>query len=248
MNEKVKRVLKWLWRFTWKASLWFFGLSIGSVILFRWVPIPVTPLMLVRCVQQKMDGKDMRLKKDWVPREEISENLQLAVVCCEDQHYLKHHGFDFDAIQDAMDDCEEGGRCRGASTISQQTAKNVFLWPGHSWIRKGFEVYFTFLIELFWSKERIMEVYLNVIEFGDGVYGAEAASQQFYHKAAKGLTREEAALMAVVLPNPIKRNIGHPTAYLRKRQNWCLQQMAFWGWTLNYHPDEKEEKGSKRKR
>lgn len=231
-----------------KAILWFLGLSIGSVILFRWVPVPATPLMFIRCVGQKFDGREMILEKDWVPLGEISPNLQLAVVCCEDQHFPVHNGFDFDAIQQAMDDCDEGGRCRGASTISQQTAKNVFLWQGRSWIRKGFEVYFTFLIELFWSKERIMEVYLNVVEFGDGVYGAEAASQKFFHKSAARLSREEAALLAVVLPNPLKRSATRPTAYLKKRQAWCLQQMAYWGWTLNYHPEEKEEKPKKKKK
>jgi len=248
MKEKAKNVLRLLWRFTWKASLWFFGLSIGSVILFRWVPVPVTPLMLIRCAEQKLDGKEMKLKKDWVPLEEISPNLQLAVVCTEDQNFIEHNGFDYAAIEKAMDDCEEGGRCRGASTISQQTAKNVFLWPGRSWIRKGFEVYFTFLIELFWSKERIMEVYLNVIEFGDGVYGAEAASAQFYGKHAKDITQGEAALLAVVLPNPLKRSPARPTAYLKKRQAWCLQQMGFWGWKLNYHPEEKKSTSRKKKK
>ncbi|TND07645.1 MAG: monofunctional biosynthetic peptidoglycan transglycosylase [Bacteroidetes bacterium] len=247
MKEKLKKVGGWCWRFFKKATLWFLGLSIGSVILFRWVPIPATPLMFLRCIEQKFDGKEMHLEKDWVPFEEISPNLQLAVVCTEDQHFPTHNGFDFEAIQTALDDCEEGGRCRGASTISQQTAKNVFLWPGGSWFRKGFEVYFTFLIELFWSKERIMEVYLNVIEFGDGVYGAEAAAQKYFHKSAKDLSREEAALMAVVLPNPLKRSIGRPTKYLIGRRDWCLQQMRLWGWTLNYHPEEKKEKKTKKR-
>lgn len=248
MKEKSIAFLRWLWRFTWKGSLWFLGLSIGSVILFRWVPIPATPLMFIRCIEQKMDGKEMTLNKDWVPFEEISPNLQLAVVCTEDQNYIKHNGFDFDAIETAMEDCEEGGRCRGASTISQQTAKNVFLWQGRSWIRKGFEVYFTFLIELFWSKERIMEVYLNVIEFGDGVYGAEAASKKYFHKSAANLTREEAALLAVVLPNPLKRVANRPTAYLKQRQAWCLKQMGFWGGVLNYHPEEKPGKPARKRK
>lgn len=230
----MKKFLKKLWRFTWKASLWFFAISIFSVILFRWVPIPVTPLMLIRCVEQKFDGKDMKLKKDWVSLKEISLNLQLAVVCSEDQNFITHNGFDFKAIDKAMDYNENHKKQRGASTISQQTAKNVFLWSRRSWIRKGFEVYFTFLIETFWSKERIMEVYLNVIEMGDGVYGAQVASKTFFKKDAKYLSKGEAALIAAVLPNPIKFKVAKPTAYVYKRQGWIVRQMALWGGVLKY--------------
>ena len=251
----MKAFLLKLWRITWKTAMWFFILSIGSVILFRWVPIPVTPLMLIRCVEHKMDGKEMKLRKDWVSFEEISPNLQLAVVCSEDQNFVKHNGFDWKAIEKAMAENEKGKRMRGGSTISQQTAKNVFLWPGSGWtryLRKGFEVYFTFLIETFWSKERIMEVYLNVIEMGDGVYGAQAAAEEFFRKDAADLSRDEAALIAAVLPNPIKYSAARPGGYIRKRQQWVLRQMGFWGYTLSYEaPEEKEEKstapGTKRK-
>ncbi len=227
--------------------MWFFIVSILSVILFRWVPIPVTPLMLIRCVEQKIDGKEMKLKKDWVPLEKIAPSLQLAVVCSEDQNFIKHNGFDFKAIEKAIDYNETHKKTRGASTISQQTAKNVFLWTGRSYIRKGFEVYFTFLIEAFWSKERIMEVYLNVIEMGDGIYGAQAASKTFFKKEAKYLSKSEAATIAAVLPNPIRFNVGKPSGFIQGRTAWIMNQMNTWGNVLRY--DEPEEiKPVKKKR
>jgi monofunctional glycosyltransferase len=236
----VKEFFKKAWRYTWKTAMWFFIISIASVIFFRWVPIPVTPLMLIRCAEQKLDGKEMKLKKNWVPLEKISPNLQLAVVCSEDQNFIKHNGFDFEAIDKAMEYNENHKKTRGASTISQQTAKNVFLWSGRSWIRKGFEVYFTFLIETFWSKQRIMEVYLNVIEMGDGVYGAQAASKLFYNKDALYLSRGEAATIAAVLPNPRKFSAAKPSGYIVGRASWIMNQMNNWGGVLNY--EEKEEK------
>ncbi|MCB0409451.1 MAG: monofunctional biosynthetic peptidoglycan transglycosylase [Flavobacteriales bacterium] len=232
-------MLSRIWKFLWKVSLWFLAISICLVILFRWVPIYFTPLMVIRCVEQKMDGKEMKLDKTWKPLEEISPSLQLAVVCSEDQNFLKHHGFDFGAIKKAMKHNEKSKRKRGASTISQQTAKNVFLWPGRSWIRKGFEVYFTFLIELFWSKERIMEVYLNVIEMGDGIYGAEAASQAYFKKSAHKISKQQAATISSVLPNPIQYNAKKPSSYLQGRINWTLQQMRFWGGKLDYDKEKK---------
>lgn len=230
----MKKIIKKIWQVIWKGTLLFFIISIVSVIVFRWVPVPITPLMLIRCVEQKVDGKDLKLKKDWVSFAEISPNLQLAVVCSEDQNFIKHNGFDFSAIEKAMDYNENHRKKRGASTISQQTAKNVFLWPGRSWIRKGFEIYFTFLIETIWSKERIMEVYLNVIEMGDGVYGAQATSKIYFNKNASRLSRSEAALIAAVLPNPRKFSIVRPSNYVRKRQAWVIRQMSFWGGTLKY--------------
>ena len=242
----MKDFLKKLWRYVWKTAMWFFIISIVSTILFRWIPIPVTPLMLIRCIEQKGDGKEMKLKKDWEPLENLSSNLQLAVVCSEDQNFIKHNGFDFEAIDKAMEYNENHKKKRGASTISQQTAKNVFLWPGRSWIRKGFEVYFTFLIETFWSKERIMEVYLNVIEMGDGVYGAQAASKEFFKKDAKYLSKIEAATIAAVLPNPRKFNAEKPSAFVLKRQGWIIKQMGFWGNELKY--DEPEVKPKKKKK
>ena len=216
-------------------------LSVLTTILFRWVAIPLTPLMIIRCVEQKSDGKDMVLKHDWVAMENISPKLQLAVVCSEDQNYLKHYGFDWGAIQKAMKANDEGKKLRGGSTISQQTAKNVFLWPGRSYIRKGLEAYFTLLIEIFWSKERIMEVYLNSIEMGNGVYGAEAAAQYWFKKTAKNLSKYDCAAIAAILPNPIKYKANPPSPYIAKRKAWIKQQMSFWGNQLDYDTYEDEE-------
>lgn len=157
------------------------------------------------------------IEKQWVDIEDISPYLITASVAAEDNNFLGHNGFDWGAIQKAIDERESGKRKRGASTISQQTAKNVFLWPKQSWIRKGCEVYFTFMIETFWSKERIMEVYLNVIEMGNGIYGAEAAAQHYFGKSAKRLSRRQACLIAATYPSPRKFNPGKPSGYLNSR-------------------------------
>ena len=227
-------MLKKIGRFVLKAFVGFVLLSVLSVILFRFVPIPFTPLMLIRCVQQATNGKPMSMYKDWQPISKISPHLQLAVVASEDQTFLYHKGFDLKAIQDDIEYNKTHAIKRGASTISQQTAKNVFLWPSRSFIRKGFEVYFTFLIELFWSKQRIMEVYLNVIEMGDGVYGAEAASEYYFRMHAKDLTPYQAASIASIVPDPLKWS---PTR-MGNRPSQILQQMANLGGVLNY--DQKE--------
>ena len=220
----IKKVL----RFLLKVFLWFLGLSIGSVILFRFVPIPFTPLMLIRCVEQKSDGKSMKMHKDWTAIENMSAAMPLAVIASEDQNFEEHFGFDLEAIRKAQayNDRHKGKRMKGASTISQQTAKNVFLWPSRSWIRKGFEGYFTFLIELFWSKQRIMEVYLNVIEMGDGIYGTEAAAQEYFHKPAKNISVREASLIAAVLPNPRKWSPAKPTAYIQRKSGRIIHFMS----------------------
>lgn len=244
----MKKFFGKLWHWAWVTALWFFVITIVSVVIFRWVPVPVTPLMLIRCAEQKMDGKEMKLKKDWVPFKEISPNLQLAVVCSEDQNFIKHNGFDFEAIDRAMEYNENHKKTRGASTISQQTAKNVFLWSGRSWVRKGFEVYFTFLIETIWSKQRIMEVYLNVIEMGDGIYGAEAASKIYFHKKAIDLSKSEAALIAAILPNPRKYSATNPGGYISSRKDWILNQMALWGGVLNYEKVEEKEVPARKKK
>jgi monofunctional biosynthetic peptidoglycan transglycosylase len=228
-------------RFLLKCIMWFLITSIASVILFRFLPVPLTPLMLIRCVEQKSNGKEMKLRHDWVPIEEINERLQLAVVCSEDQNYLKHDGFDWGAIKKAMKQNKKGKRIRGGSTITQQTAKNVFLWPGRSYIRKGFEAYFTFLIELFWSKERIMEVYLNSIEMGDGVYGAEAAAQHWFKKKAIKLNKDQAAAIAAVLPNPLKYVANPAGPYIQNRKAWIKKQMDFWGNELDYDKVDEDE-------
>ena len=234
----IIKIAKWLL----KLIIWFFGISILSVILFKWVPVPLTPLMIIRCVEQKCDNKEMTLKHDGVSLDEISPKLQLAVVCSEDQNYLKHFGFDWGAIEKAIKNNEQGKKVRGGSTISQQTAKNVFLWPGRSYIRKAFEAYFTLLIEICWSKERIMEVYLNSIEMGNGVYGAEAASKFWFKKSANKLNKDESAAIAAILPNPLKYVANPPSNYVSKRKTWIKQQMSYWGNQLDYdkYNDEDE--------
>lgn len=216
------------------TAICFFTLSVLSVLVFRWVPVPVTPLMLIRCTEQIKSGDNLKLSKNWEPLNNISSKLQLAVVCTEDQNFLSHNGFDFGAIKKALKENKWKKRKRGASTISQQTAKNLFLWQGRSWVRKGFEVYFTFLIETFWTKQRIMEVYLNIIEMGKGIYGAEAASQYYFNKNASKLSSSEAALIAVILPNPRKFSATSPSNYVLKRKRFALRQMNYWGGVLDY--------------
>jgi len=216
-------------RFIWKAMLWFFGLSILSVIVFKWVPVPFTPLMITRAVEQKIDRKEMTCSHDWEPIENISPNLQKAVIASEDGNFLKHSGFDFSAMQKAFKNNNRGRKLKGGSTISQQTAKNVFLWQGRSYIRKGLEAYFTVLIELIWGKERIMEVYLNSIEMGDGVYGAEAASQYWYKTDAKNLTKNQAAGIAAILPNPRKFKASNSSSYIEKRKGKIVKVMRHIG-------------------
>ena len=247
-QSKMKKFLVRIWKICLKIFLWFIGVSVVSVIIFRWVPIPITPLMVIRCVEQKVAGKPMKLNKTWKPLEEISPDLQLAVVCSEDQNFLKHHGFDVGAIQKALKHNEKSKRKRGASTISQQVAKNVFLWDGRNWVRKGFEVYFTFLIETCWSKQRIMEVYLNVIEMGNGIYGAEAASHEYFNKSAIKISKQQAATITVILPSPLKYNAKHPSGFLQGRINWTLQQMRFWGGKLDYDKEKKKEDAAEKRK
>ena len=225
-NRLIRSLLKFVFG--------LFLLSIGIVILYRFVPVPVTILQLNRCVEQFENDKPIRLKKDWVSLDKISNKLQLAVVCSEDQKFLNHNGFDVEAIEKAIEHNRKGKRVHGASTISQQTAKNVFLWQGRTWVRKGLEVYFTGLIELIWSKEHIMEVYLNVIEMGDGIYGAEMASQIYFKKSASELSTVEAALLASILPSPRKYSATNPSSFVRGRQSWTMTQMMHWGGKLDY--------------
>jgi monofunctional biosynthetic peptidoglycan transglycosylase len=225
---------KKIFRFIWKTVLWFVGLSIFFVLLFRFVPVPITPLMAIRSVEQIFGDEDLRLKHDWVSIDEISKNLPLAVVCSEDQNFMNHSGFDLKAIERSVDAAKRGAkRVKGASTISQQTAKNLFLWPGRSWVRKGFEVWFTVLIEFAWPKERIMEVYLNSIEMGKGIYGAEAAANFYWKTSAKNLSRTQAAAIAAILPNPRKYSANPPGPYVQERIGWISGQMSQWG-TLKF--------------
>ena len=222
-------MVKRFFKFIFKLIVWLFVFSITIVIVFKWVPVPITPLMVIRSVEQYRENKNSELKHNWVSIENISTNLQLAVICSEDQHFLTHNGFDIKAIEKAIEHNKKGKRIRGASTISQQTAKNVFLWPQRSWFRKGLETYFTFLIELFWSKERIMEVYLNSIEMGHGIYGAEAASQYWFKKSAIKLSKNEAAALAAILPNPLRYRANPATSYIQSRKNWIVNQMRYFG-------------------
>ena len=189
--------------------------------------------MIIRSIEQKIDGKPMILSHDWVPLEEISPHLQKAVIASEDQLFLTQYGFDFNALEKAYANNQKRKNIKGGSTISQQTAKNVFLWPGRSYIRKGFEAYFTVLIELIWGKERIMEVYLNSIEMGNGVYGAQEASRVWYRKEAVNLTQREAAGIAAILPNPRKFKATNSSSYINRRKNAIERQMRFIG-TIDY--------------
>jgi monofunctional biosynthetic peptidoglycan transglycosylase len=214
-------------RFLGKLFLWSLAISIGLVVLFKFVPVPITPLMVIRYFEST--DKNKTIKHDWVSMNQISKNLQLAAICSEDQKFLDHNGFDIEAIEKAYEQNKKGKRLKGGSTISQQTAKNVFLWPKRSWLRKGLEVYFTFLIETLWSKERILEVYLNSVEMGNGVYGAEAAAQHWFKKSAAKLSAYEAAAIVSVLPNPRKYRANPASAYIQKRKQWIVNQMRFYG-------------------
>ena len=217
----IKKIL----RFIAKLIGWFFLITFFLVLIFKWLPLPFTPLMAIRYFEHP----DEEIKHDWVPIEEISKNLQLAVICSEDQNFENHSGFDIEAIQKAIENNKKGKRVRGASTISQQTAKNAFLWPGRNYVRKGLEAYFTFLMELLWSKERILEVYLNSIEMGKGVYGAQAAAKSWFGKDAANLSPNEAAAIAAILPNPREYSANPASNYIGQRKSWITQQMKYYG-------------------
>ncbi|PWK20505.1 monofunctional biosynthetic peptidoglycan transglycosylase [Xanthomarina spongicola] len=232
-------MIKKFFKFIFKLIVGLFILSIAMVFLYKWVPVPATPLMLIRSVENFQDNKSMIWRHDWVSIDKISKNLQLAVICSEDQNFLIHKGFDVKAIEKAYQDNKKGKGIKGASTISQQTAKNVFLWPQRSWFRKGLEVYFTFLIETIWSKERIMEVYLNSIEMGNGIYGAEAAAYYWYKKPASKLSQYEAASIAAILPNPLKFKAKPASNYIERRKIWIVKQMGYFG-KLDYNKVNKK--------
>lgn len=219
--DMIKKILK----FIFKASLWFVGITVLWVLVYKFVPVPYTALMAIR----SMEGSGQEIHHKWIPIEEIPTNLQLAVICAEDQTFLQHSGFDQEAIEKAIEHNKKGKRIRGGSTISQQTAKNVFLWPDRSWLRKGMETYFTLLIETLWSKERILEIYLNSIEMGNGVFGAEAASQFWFQKSAKNLSAKNAAALAAILPSPQRYSANPPGSYIAKRTDWILRQMRYFG-------------------
>ena len=215
------------WGIIKKIILWFFILSIGAVIVLRFVPVYFTPLMGIRMIEQIKAGEPVKCYHKWVPYNEISDHLKRAVIASEDQRFFQHKGFDRIEIEKAMKENKKRRRPRGASTISQQTAKNVFLWPKSSWIRKGLEAYFTVLIELFWPKERILEVYLNCMETGNGIYGAEAVANHHFNTTASKLTAAQSALIAATLPNPRRFSSKKPSPYVIKRQQEILQQMQY---------------------
>lgn len=215
MNNKgvIKNLVKLLFV---KLPLLFLLVTTLWVLLLKWVPVYCTPLMAIRSIEYRND-KNYRTYKTWQPIENVSPNMVMAVMAAEDNRFLEHHGFDFVELEKAIKEKRSGKRVRGASTITQQTAKNVFLWPGKSLFRKALEAYFSILIEIFWGKERIMEVYLNVAEMGKGIYGAEAAAERIFQTRASKLTPYHASLIAASLPNPIERRAERPTAYHRKR-------------------------------
>lgn len=217
LSKSMKRIFK----FILKLIAWFFLFTFFITLLYKWIPVPFTPLMAIRY----FENPEEEIRHEWVPMEEISANLQLAVVASEDQNFMNHNGFDYEAIRKAIEENKTRRRARGASTISQQTAKNVFLWPNSSWFRKGLEVYFTFLIELLWSKERILEVYLNSIEMGQGVYGAEAAANFWFGKSAANLSAAEASAIAAILPNPRQYRAQPASEYIQGRKSWIQRQM-----------------------
>ena len=210
----------------------FFASTILVVVAYKVMPVVVTPLMVMRSVENIAHGKSPFWHHTWVSLKDMSPDMPVAVMASEDQRFLIHHGFDFDAIQKAMKRNEAAGKKKyGASTISQQTAKNVFLWQGRTWLRKGLETYFTVLIEFIWGKERIMEVYLNSIEMGPGIYGVSAvAEENFDGIEAKDLSARQCALIAATLPNPLKFSSKEPSDYMRKRQRFILKQMKFVKW------------------
>lgn len=223
----MKKSLRWIGKAMLRLGLIFIAASLGLVLLYRFVPVPATPLMIIRWVENAgTKAESNPIHKKWVPAASISKHAFQAVYTAEDQLFQEHRGFDWQSMKRAWESNKQGKKIRGGSTISQQTAKNVFLWPKRSYLRKALEAYFTALIELFWSKERILEVYLNVVEMGPGIYGIEAASNHYYTKSASMLARQEAARIAAILPNPRSYSVKNPSPYIQKRQAWILRQMT----------------------
>lgn len=224
MKQRKSGILQQVKKVVFKALLSITGLWIAAILLFSFLPVPFSAVMAERQLTAWFRGDfGYVAHSDWVGMDDIAPWMPLAVIAAEDQKFPEHWGFDVQAIQTVLDN--DGGRMRGASTLSQQTAKNMFLWDGRSWIRKGLEAGLTVGIETVWTKRRILTVYLNVAEFGKGVFGVEEASQRYFHKPASRLTMSEAALLAAVLPNPIRFRADAPSAYVRQRQQWILRQM-----------------------
>lgn len=228
MKRNWKSWLKKGLRFLLFVAFIFFFSSFGYVLYLRWFPPLTTPLLVIRAIEARspeQEKKEFTIVADWASYGSISKHAKLAVIASEDQRFANHGGFDYKAIQKAYSNNRKGKKIRGASTISQQVAKNVFLWPERSWLRKGLEVYFTVMIETFWPKKRILEMYLNIAELGDGIFGVEAAAQHYYARSAENLTQAEGAMFAAVLPNPRKYSVKKPTRYILKRQAWIRKNM-----------------------
>ena len=223
----ARRLLRWL--LLW-LPLWFLLLTSAQVLVMRWVPPATSAFMIGRQVDAVLARDwDFRLRYSWRRSSRISPALPIALVAAEDQTFPVHHGFDFEAIDKAIASNKRGRRVRGASTISQQVAKNLFLWSGRSYLRKGLEAWYTVLIEFMWPKQRIIEVYANIAEFGDGVYGAEAAAQTFFNRPAARLNASESARLAAVLPNPKRYDAGRPGPYVQRRARWIERQVRHLG-------------------
>lgn len=225
LNRSLRRLIRLLWRFIWRGVLVFVILSVLLVLLFRFVPPPGSMVMVERKIQSWVHSEPIQLRRDWRSWDSLSVNAKLAVIAAEDQRFPHHSGFDLVELRRAWQASQDGGRLRGASTLSQQTAKNVFLWTGRSWTRKGLEVWFTLLIETLWSKQRILEIYLNVAEWDSGVFGLEAASQHYFGVSSNALTERQASLLAAILPSPRTRSAARPDAQVERRSQWIRQQM-----------------------
>ena len=233
LNRSLRRFMRFLWRIVWRGVLAFILVSVALVLLFRVVPPPGSMVMVERKIQSWIHSEPIRLQHEWRGWESLSVNAKLAVIAAEDQRFPHHGGFDLIELRRALQASRDGERLRGASTLSQQTAKNVFLWSGRSWIRKGLEAWFTLLIETLWSKQRILEVYLNVAEWDSGVFGLEAASQHYFGASSNALTERQASLLAAILPSPRTRSAARPSAQVEQRSQWIRQQMRNLGGT-NY--------------
>ncbi|HBP42876.1 MAG: monofunctional biosynthetic peptidoglycan transglycosylase [Vreelandella alkaliphila] len=225
LNRALRRFLGLIWRLIWRGALAFIVLSIALVLLFRFVPPPGSMVMVERKIQSWINSEPIDIQRQWRSWDNLSSNAKLAVIAAEDQRFPQHRGFDLVELKRALKASLDGERLRGASTLSQQTAKNVFLWSGRSWARKGLEVWFTLLIEMLWSKQRILEVYLNVAEWDTGVFGLEAAAGRYFGASGSALTERQASLLAAILPSPRTRSASRPDAQVERRSQWILQQM-----------------------
>ncbi|MFI0472056.1 monofunctional biosynthetic peptidoglycan transglycosylase [Halomonas sp. HMF6819] len=225
LNRALRRWLERLWRILWRGALAFVVLSVALVLLFKVVPPPGSMVMVERKIQSIIAGEPITITRQWRSFDELSSNAKLAVLAAEDQRFPEHRGFDFVELKRAWQASQDGSRLRGASTLSQQTAKNVFLWSGRSWLRKGLEAWFTLLIETFWSKTRILEVYLNVAEWDTGVFGLEAAADHYFGASGSSMTERQASLLAAILPDPRNRSAARPDAQVERRSQWIRRQM-----------------------